>query len=89
MNYMGGWWLPFHEGEYAPPPDQPVERFCPDPECACSARGVEGMPCWQCGGETTSQRPKWWPFAGANQTVIGGNSWTVGEGDDEVTETAA
>lgn len=88
MNFSGGWWLPDLDSGYKPNPEVPVQQFCPDRECACSAVTLDGVPCWQCGGETTKQRPAWWPFSGSGSSVIGGNVWTPGE-EDETQESAA
>lgn len=69
--------------------DYPYEHFCIDRECACSGRTTDNVPCWACGGETSKFRPAWWPYSGANQTVRGGNSFSVRELDAPEEESAA
>lgn len=63
--------------KWTPGPMVELERFCA--ACACSQKAVEDTPCWNCGGETQAHRPAFWPVGGANETVRGGDSFSVSE----------
>lgn len=62
---------------YVPGADVLMERYCA--ACACSQKATDEVPCWNCGGETQPNRPRFWPVCGSPQMVIGGNSFDVRE----------
>lgn len=66
------WFSPNPE-YWTPPRDVVWERYCP--ACACMQSTPANTPCWNCGGETTTIRPAWWPFSNSGSVVINGKVW--------------
>lgn len=57
-------------------------RYCA--HCFCSQYTDADEACWQCGGDTTPDKPACWPSSNSGVTVRGGDSWQPSEEENDV-----